>query len=311
MKTDIVLKTTRMLNKMKFKAEKHSPEILVIGGVVGFVVTTVVACKATTKLSGILEKGKEDVEQIHEYVAVEGYSEEYTEADEKKDLTIVYAKTAVGIAKLYAPSAILGTMSIVSVISGHNILRKRNLALAAAYTALDHNFKDYRKRLIEKFGDEVDKELKLGIKAKEIERVGKDEDGNEKTEKAIVSAMDPNDPSTYSEYARFFDDGCKGWTKDPELNLLFLRRQQDAATDLLRSRGYLTLNEVYRMLGMQTTKAGVIVGWVYDKDHPVGDNYVDFGIYDINRPKNRDFVNGYERVILLDFNVDGNIYDLM
>ena len=140
---------------------------------------------------------------------------------------------------------------------------------------------------------------------------GKDEDGNEKTEKAIVSAMDPNDPSTYSEYARFFDDGCKGWTKDPELNLLFLRRQQDAATDLLRSRGYLTLNEVYRMLGMQTTKAGVIVGWVYDKDHPVGDNYVDFGIYDINRPKNRDFVNGYERVILLDFNVDGNIYDLM
>ena len=38
---------------------------------------------------------------------------------------------------------------------------------------------------------------------------------------------------------------------------------------------------------------------------------VDFGIYNIHRPENRAFVNGYERTILLDFNVDGDILDMM
>ena len=71
------------------------------------------------------------------------------------------------------------------------------------------------------------------------------------------------------------------------------------------------LNDVYEMLGIPKTKAGYVVGWIYDKNHPVGDNEVDFGIFDMEREKNRDFVNGYERTILLDFNVDGNILDMM
>lgn len=35
------------------------------------------------------------------------------------------------------------------------------------------------------------------------------------------------------------------------------------------------------------------------------DNFIDFGVFDGDRPRARDFVNGYERSILLDFNVDG------
>ena len=92
---------------------------------------------------------------------------------------------------------------------------------------------------------------------------------------------------------------------------MFLKQQQSYANDLLKSRGHLFLNEVYDLLGIQRTKAGNIVGWIYDEKNPVGDNFVDFGIYDINRPKNRDFVNGYERTIILDFNVDGDILSLM
>ena len=80
---------------------------------------------------------------------------------------------------------------------------------------------------------------------------------------------------------------------------------------MLRRKGHLYLNEVYDMLGIPRTKAGQIVGWIYDEEHPVGDNYVDFGIYDSNKPRVRDFVNGYERTVLLDFNVDGNILDMM
>ena len=65
------------------------------------------------------------------------------------------------------------------------------------------------------------------------------------------------------------------------------------------------------MLGARRTKAGAQVGWVYDENNVVGDNYVDFGIFDTRRSKARDFVNGYEKVIVLDFNVDGYILDLI
>ena len=65
------------------------------------------------------------------------------------------------------------------------------------------------------------------------------------------------------------------------------------------------------MLGIPRTQAGQIVGWIYDEKHPIGDNKVDFGIYNTYNEANRNFVNGYERTILLDFNVDGNILDMI
>ena len=92
---------------------------------------------------------------------------------------------------------------------------------------------------------------------------------------------------------------------------MFLRHTQDYFNDLLRSRGSVVLNEVYDYLGIPRTKAGAVVGWIYDEKNPKGDNYIDFGIYNIHDRAARDFVNGYERSIWLDFNVDGYILDLM
>ena len=307
-KFEIMNVATRTFHKVGFKFKKHSPEILVVSGIVGAIAGAVMACKATTKLNEVLEESKEQVDQIHGYVEENGYSEKYSEEDSKKDLAIVYTQTAVKVAKIYAPAVAVGAVSIAAILGGHRILRKRNIALAAAYTTIDKGFKEYRERVIERFGKELDKELKYNIKAKEVEEVVTDDKGKEKIVKKTINVADPN---TTSDYARFFDDGCTGWEKDPELNLMFLRRQQSHANDMLKARGYLFLNEVYEMLGIPRTKAGQIVGWIYDEKNPIGDNFVDFGIYDINNEKNRDFVNGYERTILLDFNVDGNILDMM
>ena len=305
-KIDIVTKVNRTFYKAGFQLKKHSPEILVVTGVIGVVTSAVLACKATRKLDSVLEESKEQIDKIKDYIEEEGYSEGYTEKDASKDLTITYTQSALKIAKLYGPSVILGAASIGAIFGGHNILRKRNVALAAAYTAVDKGFKDYRNRVIERFGKELDRELKYNIKSDTVEVTELDEDGKEKTSKVTVNTVDPNE---LSEFARFYDDGCTGWTKDPELNLVFLKKQQCWANDLLKSRGWLTLNEVYDMLGITRTAAGMVVGWIYDEKHPVGDNFVDFGIYDINNEANRRFVNGLERTILLDFNVDGNIYD--
>lgn len=309
-KNELVNAATRTFHKVGFKIKKHSPEILVGAGVIGVVTSTVMACKATLKVNEVVDEAKTNIEKIHTATekGVTEAGEEYTIEDSKKDLAICYVQTGAKFAKIYGPSIALGTISIGSILAGHNILRKRNVAIAAAYTAVDKSFKEYRGRVIERFGKELDKELKYNIKTKEIEETVVNEDGSEQIIKKHVNVVEGGMPS---EYARFFDDGCNGWTKDPELNLVFLKQQQNYANEILKTRGHITLNEVYEMLGIPRTKAGMVVGWIYDEKHPVGDNFVDFGIYDIYDEKKRDFVNGYERVVLLDFNVDGNIYDML
>lgn len=321
-KFELMNNVTRTFGKLNFQIKKHSPEILVVAGVVGVVTSAVMACKATTKVNDILEESKTKVDQIHGVLADDSKRfkeveengemtkvEVYSEEDGKKDLAIVYVQTAAKFAKLYGPSIVLGALSITSILASNNILRKRNVALAAAYATVDKSFKDYRSRVVERFGKELDRELKYNLKSQEIEETVVDEKGKEQTVKKTVNTVNTN--HFFSDYAKFFDDGCTGWTKDPEMNRFFLLRQQDQANERLKSIGYLFLNDVYEMLGIPKTKAGQIVGWVYDTNKPNGDNYVDFGIFNAYSEQARDFVNGYERTILLDFNVDGNILDLI
>lgn len=310
-KAEIMTKASRAFHKVGFKFKKHSPEILVATGIVGGVASAIMAVKSTLKVDEVLDKHEQKVEKIHEAVEtgiVPGTGAEYTVEDSKKDLAIVYVQTGVDFAKLYGPAVIIGGLSIAAVLTGHNLMRKRYIATAAAYAAVDKGFKEYRGRVIERFGEALDKELKYGIKAEEYDEIVVNEDG---TETVIKKNTEVINPYNYSPYAKCFDVGCTGWTKDPEYNLMFLRDQERFANDKLKTNGTLLLNEVYDMLGIPRTKAGMVVGWVYDEKNPVGDNYVDFGIFDIDKPKNRDFVNGYERSIWLDFNVDGNIYELM
>lgn len=282
-------KLMKTYKKVELKAIKHSPEILAGVGVVGVVGSLVMACKATTKLSDILEDSKEQLDKIKEVAADPAYEEKYSQDDAKKDTTITYVQTAMKVTKLYAPSVILCASSLGCLLASNNILKKRNAALSAAYMTVDKSFKEYRKRVADRFGEEVEKEIRYNIKAEEITKV--DENGNEVTETVkIMNGTD--DPNSYSDYARFFDESCAAWQNDAEYNLTFLKAQQQYANDLLKARGRLFLNEVYRMLGIDETKAGQVVGWVYNPDNPTGDNFVDFGIYNMQRERVRAFVNG-------------------
>ena len=305
---ELAEKMSRNFGKVKLGLMKHSPEILIGAGVVGVVASAVLACKATTKLDSIMSKAKKDIETIKEASEhPENLPEKYTKEDSKKDLAIVYTRTGLKLAKLYAPAVTLGVLSISCILASNGIMRKRNVALAAAYTTVDRSFKDYRNRVVERFGEELDKELKYNLKSTEVEETVVDEKGKEKTVKKTVKVT--TNPNEYSEYARFYEDGCEGWMKDAEHNLWYLKQQQNYANDLLRTKGYLFLNDVYDMLGIPRTRAGQIVGWIYDEKDPDHDNFVDFGIFDVTKEGSRNFVNGYERSILLDFNVDGPILD--
>ena len=304
-KAEIMTNVTRTFGKIGLKLKKHSPEILVVTGVIGTVASAVMACKATTQLDDILEAHKKKSEEIHDAIEhPETLEVPYTEEESKKVVTLLYAQTGLELVKLYAPSVIVGTLSITAILAGHNITRKRNVALAAAYTTVDKAFKEYRGRVVERFGEALDKELRYNIKSKEVEEIVQNEDGTTSIEKKMVQVVD--DPLA-SPYAVFFDECNPNWDKDPEWNKTFLLDQQRYANDLLKRKGHLFLNEVYDLIGADRTRAGQVVGWIYDEKNPNGDNYVDFGIFNVSRAANRRFVNGHERSILIDPNVDGEI----
>jgi hypothetical protein len=282
---------SRKVARQVLVGQKHAPTILFGAGVVGVVATTVLACKATLKLEETLDEVNENLEAAK--------LTRFPEDASQRDVAYIYVQGITRVARLYAPAIACGALSIGALAGSHRVLTKRNLALTAAYSAVEKGFNDYRTRVVEEFGEDKDRELRYGTDTEKITTEGKD--GKTKTKEVKIVG-----PNSASVYARFFDEYCKNWKRQPEYNLLFLQCQQNYANDLLQSRGHIFLNEVYDMIGIDRSKAGAVVGWVISKD---GDNFVDFGIFDGDNPKARDFVNGREGSILLDFNVDGVIYD--
>lgn len=288
------------INNGKMALNQHSPEILVVTGIVGIVSSAVMACKATRRIDTVLDEHKANAAAVHKK-----YETEKNDSAEKRELTMVYLKTGTGFVKLYGPSIALGTLSISGILAGNNILRKRNMALAAAYATIDTSYRQYRSRVVERFGEQVDKELRIGGHKEKIETVETDENGKEKKVKKEATVVDNPMPSDYSRYFSYPE--AKAAEPNADYNAFFLKAQQELANHMLRANGFLFLNDVYEMLGIEKSIAGQAVGWVYDKnadDH--GDNYVDFGIQEVYR-KRSDKPGDYEKVFLLDFNVDGGI----
>ena len=168
MKVAFLNNMSRTMNRAGLKIKKYSPEILIGVGIVGVVSSTVMACKATLKAGEIIEEAKTRVGTIHEVAENPDFEGKYTENDKKKDLTITYVQAAAKFAKLYGPAVVVGGLSIGCIVTSHSMMRKRNIALGAAYAALDRGFKDYRSRVIERFGKDLDRELKYNIKSKEL-----------------------------------------------------------------------------------------------------------------------------------------------
>lgn len=296
MKLGIVKTFTKVAGRTGLKLQKHSPEILIAAGITGIVVGTIMACRATRKLDEVMEEQQKEKTYLEDFY----WEGEIDHKEYQKNLAKVYVTTGLKIAKLYAPAVTMEVAAIGCVLGAHGIMKKRNVALMAAYKAVEQSFNDYRQRVIEEFGEEKDYDLKHGI---QHEKVKVDEDG-----KKVTKTLNKADPNNISQYARFFDAASKEWQGIPEYDLMFLKSQQNYMNDLLHARGHVFLNEVYDALGLERSRAGAVVGWVLTKD---GDNYVDFGIFDGDRPRTRAFVNGTEENILLDFNVDGVIYDLI
>jgi len=282
---------TRSVGRSILLAKKNSPHIFFGLGLAGSITSTVLACRATLKLEELLEEVKSDFDSVrtmHENNA----NGDYNPKEYHRDLCYVYGKSVAKILKLYGPSILVGVASVASLTGSHIQLTRRNAALTFTLAAVTKAYEEYRARVVDEIGEERERELFHNIHEEEVEIEGK---------KELVKIAG----NSYSPYARFFDEFSIHWKRDPEINRMFLKHQENYANHLLNSRGHVLLNDVYDALGFERTRAGAVVGWVKNGEH---DDYIDFGVLQV---RNARFVNGLEHSILLDFNVDGVIYDLI
>lgn len=304
----IINSLTRFAGKGLLVAKKYSPEILLAIGIGTGITAGVMAVKASKDSDDIKEDHIERIENIHDMQkdAVVG-NIVYEKAQQRKDIFECYMTTGMKYCKLYGPSIAMASASIAAILTSHGIVRKRYFSVATAFAALSNEYKEYQKRVIADVGEDKHLFYKYGFQEKEEISTSVDENGITNVTSKQVYAVDPNQ---WSIYAKFFDESNGNWVSDASMNRAFLQMIQNQCNDKLRAQGYLFLNDVYEALGMERTVVGQCVGWYYDEKDPIGDNFVDFGIFNTSSQKARDFVNGFEKSILLDFNVDGNIVDM-
>lgn len=288
------------------KIRKNSPELLLAAGVVTMIGTVVVACRATLKADEILENHRRKMKDIddakdiadHNAEAAMEYDDDLYELD-RRNQTI---KTAVDMFKVYAPVVGLAGLSIGCFIASRNITHRRYVGVVAAYNAVSEAFGAYRKRVVDEYGRDLDQHFRYGTNKNVVKEEVVDENGKKHKEEVVEKHTDLDLPS---DCAVFFDEGNPNWDPNPNISMMFLRSQQNYWNDILHVRGHVFLNEVLDSLGFEHTTVGSVVGWI----EGYGDNCIDFGLYDQNKENVRNFVNGKENVILLEFNHDGPIWD--
>lgn len=296
---------TSSAGRTMLKVQKSSPEIMLGAGVVGVFGATVLACKATLKVDTVLDDAKAKMEKIAR--ARDIAPDEYSHMNSVRDKTLVMIQTGIGLTKLYLPSIVVGGLSIYAIVGSHNIMKARNAGLAAAYTALDKAYSGYRQRVIDEYGEEKDKDYRYGLE--DHRQAYKDDEGNERHR---TVKREHKSRTGYSPYAALFDETTSAcWRPDADRNAMFLKAQCAWANDKLTANGHLFLNEVYDMLGLPRTSAGAVVGWVRDGKATGGDGFVDFGLYNPTNDRAEAFLQGHEKSVWLDFNVDGLIYEMI
>lgn len=297
----------KFAGKAEFTIKKNSPEILLGAGIVGFVGTIVLACRATCRADEVLEFHRRKIKDINDAKEIADADPEgemsYDIEIYRQDKAVRYLKTTGSLAKLYAPTIAVGTLSLACILTSRNIMQKRYLGVVAAYNGLSAAFEEYRKRVRDEYGDGLDKHFRYGTTYDELpvyDENGKKTKEKEQVEKTETGMVIPNDDS-----CRFFDSSNPNWDKNPTFSMMWLRGQQNILNDILHTRGHVFLNEVYDALGFPHTPQGAVLGWIDGE----GDNCIDFGLYDPNKESVRRFVNGVDNVIMLEFNHDGVIWD--
>lgn len=295
---------------IKHQLDEYSPEIFLGLGILSFVGTVVLACKATLKADEVLDQHEQkmkDIEKAREIAEENPEEYEYDDDIYELDVKNQKIKTAVKVASLYGPTIALGVVSVASILVSRNIMQKRYLAVVTAYNGLSEAFELYRQRVRDEEGEAMDRHYRFGTPIDTVTKEEVDENGKKKKVKEKVEGDIPAD-AYLDATCRWMDESNKVfWDSNPTILMAALRAQESYWRTIIRTRtdGTVFLNEVLNSLGFDKCQEGARLGWQLDGKHQ---GQIDFGLYsELN--STRAFVNGENPRVLLQFNVDGVIWD--
>lgn len=299
MKLSLPNAVTNRVAHSALAVKSSSPKFLFYAGLALMGGTVVTACRGTLQLEGVLNDIQLDRQDIQEVVDRE--PDRYTDHEITKINAYVTAKGFARVAKLYLPAITLGVAAVACLTSSHNQLTRRNAGLSAALVATERALDKYRQRVRDEYGDVAEMRIWRGEYEEKVKVV--DEKTGEKTKLSVRHG------GGHSPYARLWgQDTTNEWSPQPEYNIAKLRSVQEWANMVLNSKGHLFLNEVLDELGLDRMPAGAVVGWLSEK-YGGRDGFVDLGVIKKgDEIQFLDFMTGDENHILLDFNVDGEIW---
>lgn len=306
------VKMDARLARIRLKLHKASPTILFGLGAVAVVGGVVLCCRATLKVDDILDDYEERESKI-EKSKEDADPEVYGENAYMHDKVVSKGMLAGDILLTYAPGIVCLGGGLALLFASKSVLERRNAALLSAYGALMETFQNYREHVRYVWGDQVDRQLMQAADGlTDIQVQNHEED----LTTAIVS-IKPSDfgdgsyegGSPYSR--RFCPSTSTQAVSDMSRNLYSVKSMQEYANQILAINGYVFLNDVYDWLGFKRTPAGCVVGWLYHEDDPA--EHIKFGIFkDDGNDAGLTPGSFYEEeplALMLDFNVDGVIYD--
>ena len=204
----------KLVNQSKRFLNRNLSTILTCLGGAGVVVTSFLAVKATPKALKLLETAKEE---------------------KGEELTSFEIIRTVG--PIYIPAVLIG-VSTIACIFGANILSKRNqAALMSAYALLDNSYKEYKKKVVELYGEEADREVKSSIAKNKYEETDVKVDDTKKL---------------------FFDFYSSRYFESTDE---IVRKAEYDLNRELSIMGYASLNDFYDLLKIEKIDGGDNLGW--------------------------------------------------
>lgn len=205
-----------LVNRTKLFCKRNASTILTTVGGVGVVSTAVLAVKATPKALVSLANA---------------------EAEKGEDLTKLEVARAAGPA--YIPAVLTGAATIACIFGANALNKRQQASLMSAYALLDNSYKEYKKKLIELYGEEADTNIRNAVAKDHYEDSDVDKDADDGTQ------------LFYDEYSnRYFRA-----TNETILSAEY------ALNKTLVEDCYATLNKLYELFGLPKTEYGEHVGW--------------------------------------------------
>lgn len=204
--------------------KKASPTILSVTASIGVVVTAALTAKATPKAMRLIDDAASRKDTDEEFGRIDAIKACW---------------------KCYIPAASFGMITVLCIAGSSILNQKKQASLVGAYTMLQHSFDEYRQKIIEMKGEELDKEVRHAVA---------------ESKKNIVAVNDANISSVGDEIM-FFDELSERYL---ERTMEQVRYAEYHLNRMLQSKGFVSLNEFYRLLEIEEIESGDVVGWNYE-----------------------------------------------